>query len=171
MKLDRQLINERVALMQRHCKERGFSLTYQREVIYRVLAASGSHPTPEAIYSQVCRKIPSISLATVYKNIKFFLDLGLLKEVTALHERQLLDSDLEPHHHFVCQRCKTVIDICELDLEPVRWKVNPPSGIQIDGYKVEVTGLCTRCTSKHLPFKSPNRRRKNGSKTKRQQNA
>lgn len=145
MKLNRQPVNERVALMQRYCKERGFSLTYQREVIYRALAASESHPTPEAIYAQVSRQIPSISVATVYKNIKFFLDLGLLKEVTVLHERQLLDADLEPHHHFVCQKCKKVIDISERDLEPVRWKGDPPPGIRIDGYKVEVTGLCNRC--------------------------
>lgn len=148
MRVRRENVDERIAFLRQYCKERGYSFTHQRQVIYRALANFDSHPTPEAVYAQVRRQMPSISLATVYKNIKFFLDVGLLKEVTSLHERQMLDANLEPHHHFVCQKCKAVIDIEESDLEPVRWKSSPPSGFRINGYKVEVTGLCTRCARK-----------------------
>jgi Fur family peroxide stress response transcriptional regulator len=162
VKLTRRQIDERVTLLRQYCKTRGLPLTHQRQVIYSALAASETHPTPEEICSQVRREMPSVSLATVYKNIKFFLDLGLLREVTALHERQLLDANLEPHHHFVCQRCKTVMDIRERDLEPVRWTISPPPGIRISGYKVEVTGLCIRCARKTKTSRSSRRRKSNG---------
>jgi hypothetical protein len=51
-----------------------------------------------------------MSMATVYKNIRLFLDYGLLRDVTP-HGVLRVDGNLEPHHHLVCTRCKSVQDI------------------------------------------------------------
>ena len=77
----------------RRCKEQGLAFTFQRQVIYEAVADSRAHPTPELIYAQVRQRIPSISLGTIYKNVKTFLDSGLLKEVTLHHGSLRLESD------------------------------------------------------------------------------
>src|SRR5438876_775162 len=67
------------------CGEHGLAVTHQRQVIYQALLSMLDHPSPEAVYEKVRKQIPSISLATVYKNIKTFVDSGLLREVSLHH--------------------------------------------------------------------------------------
>lgn len=104
------------------------------------------HPSPEAVYESVRKQIPSISLGTVYKNIKTFVDSGLLREVSLHHGSARLETNLAPHHHLVCIHCKTIVDLDDEDLEPVRLKKRLPRGFSVQRYAVEVIGLCTRCS-------------------------
>lgn len=129
----------------KRCSAAGLAFTHQRQLIYRALAESEVHPTTEAVYEKVRTEIPSISLATVYKNIKTFLAVGLLREVTLLHDSQRLDANLENHHHFICTQCKTILDLEDRDLSPVRLKRRLPAGSRVQRYEVEVLGLCPRC--------------------------
>ncbi len=93
------------------CRDAGMSLTHQREVIFRALVEMDGHPSPEAIYGRVKKQIPAISLATVYKNLRTFLDTGLAREVSLHHGALRLETNSIPHHHFVCVRCKEIFDI------------------------------------------------------------
>jgi Fur family peroxide stress response transcriptional regulator len=63
--------------------------------------------------TQVRKEIPSISLATIYKNIKTFLDAGLLREVSTPGQTMRLDANLESHHHLICASCGTILDLSE----------------------------------------------------------
>jgi Fur family peroxide stress response transcriptional regulator len=114
-------------------------------IIYRALASTDTHPTPEAIYDRVKREVPAISLGTVYKNIKVFTEAGLLREVNVLHDSLRLDANLWNHHHLVCTRCKAVIDIPEEKLEPVRLRGELPGGFLPDRCTVEILGICASC--------------------------
>ncbi len=93
------------------CRDAGMSLTHQREIIFRALVEMDGHPSPEAIYGRVKTQIPAISLATVYKNLKTFLDTGLAREVSLHHGALRLETNSIPHHHFVCVRCKEIFDV------------------------------------------------------------
>jgi Fur family peroxide stress response transcriptional regulator len=130
------------------CRALGLAVTHQRSVIYRELLASGEHPTPEVVYERVRSEIPSISLGTVYKNIRIFLDSGLLREVSLHHGTQRLDANTEPHHHLVCTVCRKIFDIPESDLEPVQWKKNPKAGFKIERYSIELHGVCGECAGR-----------------------
>jgi Fur family transcriptional regulator, peroxide stress response regulator len=77
----------------------------------RAVVASRGHHSPEQIYARARRRIPSISLATVYNNLRLFVERGLLREVTPHASTLRVDGNLEPHHHLVCLRCKSVRDI------------------------------------------------------------
>jgi Fe2+ or Zn2+ uptake regulation protein len=131
-----------------HCRAAGFALTHQREVIYRAVLESKSHPTPEAIYEAVRSKIPSISLGTVYKNVKTFLDAGLLREVSPLHGTLRLEANLGVHHHLICMRCKAVVDVEESEVEPARLRREAPDGFKVLRANVEFYGLCPACAGK-----------------------
>ena len=116
----------------RRCKEQGLAFTFQRQVIYEAIVDSRGHPTPEVIYEQVTQRIPSISLGTVYKNVKTFLDSGVVKEVTLHHGSLRLESNMTPHHHLVCSSCKAIFDIEESAVEPVQLpKTLLPAGFSI----------------------------------------
>lgn len=127
------------------CHALGLAVTHQRSVIYRELMATGEHPTPEAVYERVKEQIPSISLGTVYKNIKTFLDAGLLREVSFHHGSQRLDANTSAHHHMVCTQCKRILDIPEDRVEPPKLKSSPPGGFRVERLSVEFLGTCATC--------------------------
>jgi len=122
-------------------------VTHQRTLIYRELLATGEHPTPESVYERVRQQIPSISLGTVYKNIKTFLDAGLVREVSLHHGTQRLDPNTEPHHHLVCTRCRRIFDLPASALEPPKLKSRLRSGFRVEKTSIELLGSCAECAS------------------------
>jgi len=139
------LLDRRLERFEARCAELGLAMTHQRQVIYRVLAASEEHPDAEAVYRRVKRHIPTISLATVYKNIKTFVGLGLLQEVGSEAGAYRVDANLDRHHHLVCVRCKAVVDFCDERLDRVRATRTNPMNFRILRYQVEALGLCPNC--------------------------
>jgi Fur family peroxide stress response transcriptional regulator len=133
------------------CRARGFALTHQRQVIYREMLRMGGHPSPEAVHERVRAHIPSISLGTVYKNLKTFVENGLLREVSLHHGTQRLEANLDsPHHHLVCTRCKSIADLPEDGVSPVRIEQSLPRGFRVERISVEVHGICAACARKAL---------------------
>jgi Fur family transcriptional regulator, peroxide stress response regulator len=126
----------------------GLAATHQRHIVYEAVVASHGHRSPEQIYSAVRRRIPSISLATVYNNLRLFVEHGLLREVTPHASTLRVDGNTEPHHHLVCSRCKEVQDIESdlIDLKRLSRKL--PKGFDLTSPVVEVFGLCSRCRAK-----------------------
>jgi Fur family peroxide stress response transcriptional regulator len=132
--------------LRERCKQAGLALTHQRLVIYGELLRMGEHPSPEAVYERVRSKLPTLSLATVYNNIKTFVEHGLLAEVSVHHGSLRLDGNTEPHHHLVCTQCRAIEDLHEEDFEPIRLKKPLPKGFAVHRLSVEVLGLCKQCS-------------------------
>ncbi len=141
--------------LRRRCKERGLAFTFQRQVIYEAVICSREHPTPELIYDRVRQRIPSISLGTVYKNVKTFLDSGVLKEVTLHHGSLRLEANMSPHHHVVCSSCRAIYDMDQSAVEPIQYASSEvPAGFKIERCRVEFTGLCQTCRAARTKTKS-----------------
>ena len=129
------------------CSQHGITVTHQRQVLFEVMQGMHGHPSPEEIYAKVKRKIPAISLATVYKNIHLFVESGVLREVSLHHGSQRVEmSNEHEHHHLVCSRCKgiTDIDADKLALALPRTK-KLPGGFLVERYAVDVIGICSKC--------------------------
>lgn len=132
-------------------------LTHQRWVIYGELAKMPEHPSPELVYERVKKKLPSLSLATVYNTIKTFVEHGLVQEVSVHHGSLRLESNMEPHHHLVCVECKRIQDWPASEIEAVRVKNTLPKGFTLHRLNVEVLGLCARCGRKARKAKNSGR--------------
>jgi len=128
--------------------QRGLAATHQRHVVYEAVVASHGHRSPEQIYAAVRKRVPSISLATVYNNLRLFVEHGLLREVTPHASTLRVDGNLEPHHHLVCSRCKSVQDIEGEFVDFNRLSRHAPDGFDLTQPLVEVFGLCRRCSTK-----------------------
>lgn len=137
------------------CKRHDLAATHQRQVIFDTLQKFHSHPSPEAVYEIVRRELPSISLATVYKNIKTFVDSGMVREVSLHHGALRVDPNLQPHHHIVCAKCKAIVDVDADAIAPLRLRAQLPSGFKVERFSVEIIGLCKRCSQSSARNKSP----------------
>ena len=128
--------------------KRGLAATHQRQIIYEAVVAVAGHYSPEQIYSDVRKRIPSISLATVYKNLRLFVEHSLLREVTPHASTLRVDGNLEPHHHLVCTRCKSVEDITGDFVDFKKLSRQVPGGFDLTQPLIEVFGFCRRCSTK-----------------------
>ena len=90
------------------CQENGIAVTHQRQVLYEVMKTMHGHPSPEEVYARVKKKVPAISLATVYKNIHLFVESGVFRKVSMHHGSVRVEMNDEPHHHMVCSKCKAL---------------------------------------------------------------
>ena len=108
------------------CREHGLAATHQRRVIYETVMSLEGHPSPELIYDAVRKKIPSISLATVYKNVRTFLESGMLREVSMHHgsirvEPNESTADIVEFYGRARVAADQVIDELELDSHGTDW--------------------------------------------------
>jgi Fur family peroxide stress response transcriptional regulator len=127
------------------CAEHGLAATHQRQVLYEVMQTMPGHPSPEEVYARVKKRIPAISLATVYKNIHLFVERGVLKEVSMHHGSLRVELNSHTHHHMVCSHCKAITDIDESDLGPLPRLQTLPGGFQMERYAIDVIGICAAC--------------------------
>ncbi len=92
-------------------KERGLKATPQRLAILRELDKK-NHPTIDELYNNLKSTHPSISLATVYKNLNMLRDAGLVVELIppVANGKSKYDIYLKPHIHLMCKVCGEVMD-------------------------------------------------------------
>jgi Fur family peroxide stress response transcriptional regulator len=131
------------------CREHGLSVTNQRLAIFEALAVSREHPSAEQIHRAVQRRMPSLSLATVYKNLEALKAIGAVADVNPLHEEGRYEASLpgvgpgRPHHHLVCISCKKVRDLMDDELDKLR--VRDALGFEVRAVRVQAEGLCPDC--------------------------
>ena len=131
------------------CRSRGLAATHQRRVIYETVACLHGHPSPELIYEKVKKKIPSISLATVYNNVRTFLESGVLREVSMHHGSLRVEANEHEHHHLVCVDCRSITDLDAKSLSPLRLRTQP-RGFRVKRIAVDVLGVCAACAAKEV---------------------
>lgn len=119
-------------------------LTSQKKFILDYLMSVKVHPTAENVYNVVRKKLPRISLGTVYRILKDF-DQKDKAQIILSKKAAHFDADMTPHTHFVCQQCDRVFDIfdecykCGI-LDKKRTKVG-----KINNYKIIFYGICKNC--------------------------
>ena len=111
--------------------------------------ARPGHYSPEDIYERVKQDLPSISLATVYKNLKTFVEAGMLREVSP-HHGWRIDGNPRPHHHLVCTRCRSITDIDLERIDPVKLRGRLPAGFRVEKFSVEIQGICKACSQAEI---------------------
>jgi Fe2+ or Zn2+ uptake regulation protein len=90
-------------------EESNLKTTPQRLAILKELDKKG-HASIEEIYEDIKEMFPSISLATIYKNINALKDENVISEV-CLHQKPKFEITKEPHAHFICKKCGAIEDV------------------------------------------------------------
>jgi Fur family transcriptional regulator, peroxide stress response regulator len=128
----------------------GLRLTGQRRLVLEVVRASDTHPTAEAVHQLVRRRLPRVSLATVYRNLRLLVAQGLVKELTGPLAR--FDCNLSEHHHFSCLACRRIVDVpgplTERHARALVRRVASSGGFSVTHHRIEFYGHCGACRTK-----------------------
>lgn len=128
-------------------REAGVKLTHQRLEIFRELARTEEHPDAETLFRAVKRRMPTVSLDTVYRTLWMLRDLGLVTTLGPNRDAVRFDVNLDRHHHYVCVRCGLVRDFDSKELNDLRIpEVVNGFGTIVDA-QVEVHGVCAKCAN------------------------
>ncbi len=116
----------------------------KREEILRVLRSTKSHPDAAWVFDRLRASIPDLSLGTVYRNLALFKRDGTILSVGTFDGVEHFDADLLPHDHFVCRRCKRILDLPPLDRALDR-EAEKRTGASVESHALVFYGLCAEC--------------------------
>jgi Fur family ferric uptake transcriptional regulator len=119
--------------------------TKQQAAIDRVVAESERPLSPGEILAKARRRIPGLSLATVYRGLRRLEIEGLAAKVEIPGQPPRFESRraaVQHHHHFVCQACDRVYDIpgCAGGIDQLA-----PPGFQVESHEIVLFGRCDKC--------------------------
>jgi len=120
--------------------------TYQKRVIYEAVTDLGSHPSAEHVYEHVAKQHPTISKATVFRNLNQMAGLGKLTNIGKIDGVARYDHNCHPHYHFECVACKQIYDV-EGHINDIQRQVEWPEGFNMQEHVVSFRGLCKKCGS------------------------
>ncbi|MCR2807795.1 Fur family transcriptional regulator [Paenibacillus soyae] len=128
-------------------KMNGVRMTPQRHAILSCLMESKSHPTADEIYKTLSPAYPSMSVATIYNNLRLFVEAGLVRELTYGDDSSRFDADLSDHYHAICKSCGQIVDFGYPPLLEVEKAASIETGFTVQGHRMEIYGLCSSCNS------------------------
>ena len=124
-------------------------MTHQRELILEELGNCHNHPTADALYERIKKKLPRISLATVYRNLEILSEAGMIRKLEISGRQKRFDKEIEQHDHVFCVQCRRVDDIKFDQNRLVSLEEEQSRGYKISGCRVEFYGLCPQCRAKN----------------------
>lgn len=119
--------------------------TRQRQVILDELRRLTSHPTPADLYEIVRRRLPKISLGTVYRNLELLTKMGSIQKLELSGAEARFDGNPKQHFHARCVRCGCVDDLHDVPADVVKDGFASLGGYEILGYRFEFVGICSAC--------------------------
>jgi Fe2+ or Zn2+ uptake regulation protein len=119
--------------------------TPQRAVILEIVRSTMDHPTVEWVHEQARRQIPSISVATVYRNLKELASEGAIREMHTAGQSIRYDANTGDHYHIRCVGCGRVRDLPISVDRRVEEEAGRAINYRIVGHQVEVLGVCPSC--------------------------
>lgn len=122
--------------------------TVQRSLVLQAVQCMHNHPTAEQIYSALASQHPSISRATVYRNLGILAASGDIQRVSHLNAADRFDFNCTPHYHFRCRGCDEVFDLEAPYREELHKELQDQGDFLVESCDIVFTGLCPDCQKK-----------------------
>ena len=127
-------------------------MTLQREVVLEEVRRDLSHPTADEIYARVRKRLPKISMGTVYRNLDILASCGLIEKLEPDRSQMRFDGNTGEHFHVTCTECGRIEDA---PIEPLQDPLAHLENILgnltkygIFSHKLEFLGLCEACRAR-----------------------
>lgn len=122
--------------------------TRQRAVILEELRNVTSHPTAAELYDMARRRLPKISLGTVYANLELLARTGVIRKLEISGSAARFDGDTKRHYHVHCIRCGRVDDVHDVPADFTKMGDVSLGGYEILDRYVGFIGICPECTTR-----------------------
>ena len=126
--------------------EKRYRMTHQRKVILEEIRKMNTHPTADEVYEVVRRRLPRISMGTVYRNLEILSTHGLVQKIGPLSSQMRFDGNTGSHYHIRCIRCGRVEDAPVEPVDNIEGAIREVSDYNIIGHRVEFFGICPICS-------------------------
>lgn len=127
--------------------EKGYRVTPQRLAILNVLEQSEGHLSATEIFERTRKILPAVTEATVYRNLDFLVNEGLVLMAHVGSGKMVYESTRHAHHHLICRKCGASQEVPHTLLQALFEELSRISGYQIDTLHVTFFGLCAGCQS------------------------
>lgn len=129
------------SIIEKLCEERKIRLTENRRIVARVVSQSDDHPDVEEVYRRALKINPRIGVATVYRALNMFEELGLIARHDFLgrgkSRYEKLESE-EHHDHLVDISTNEVHEFYNEELEKLKEKIARDHGFDLVGHRLEL---------------------------------
>lgn len=125
--------------------------TRQRQVVLEELRKLTSHPTAATMYEITRRRLPKISLGTVYRNLEVLAENRVIQKLAIGGGEARFDGDTTQHYHVRCVRCGRMDDVPDLPPDFVKNEIKSLGGYEILGFHLEFIGVCPECRGRSAP--------------------
>jgi len=127
-------------------------MTNQRQVILEEIQKVNTHPTADEVYEMVRKRLPRISLGTVYRNLEILSTRGLIQKIGPVSSQMRFDGITKNHYHLRCIYCGKVEDATIETIDKLENAIREKSDYSIIGHKLEFIGICPKCGGKEKIF-------------------
>lgn len=126
-------------------KDNGLKSTFQRMHILENIDALG-HSSIDTIYQKITQIHPSLSLATVYKNIVLMVDKGVLSEVPILGQKSKYELSKAEHIHLICTNCGNIEDKAYIPNKNKFFNsLTEEENFKLNSQQINLYGICENC--------------------------
>lgn len=129
-------------------KQEKIRVTPQREAILEYMVTCEAHPTADEIYRALVGRFPNMSAATVYNNLRLFVKVGFVKELSYGDASSRFDFTSTQHYHAICEECGDILDFYYPVLDDVETVADDLIGFEVTHHRMEVYGTCSKCLEK-----------------------
>ncbi|HEY5106812.1 MAG TPA: Fur family transcriptional regulator [Caulobacteraceae bacterium] len=125
--------------LEKLCTEKGMRMTEQRRVIARVLSLANDHPDVEELHRRAHAVDPHISIATVYRTVRLFEELGILTRHDFRDGRSRYEEASELHHdHLIDMKSGKVVEFVDEDIEALQRAIAERLGYRLIDHRLEL---------------------------------
>lgn len=163
--MNREARHRRLEELQRICREQGLPLTVQRRAVLDAVLERDDHPTADQVLQVVHQRMPGVARATVYRTLEALARMGVIAKASLPGHPARYDRLVEPHHHFVCRECDTIIDVIDSSIDAVPLPDTSRLGIEVTDFTVQLRGVCPACRAKSAKARKPRRKQLNKAPT------
>jgi Fe2+ or Zn2+ uptake regulation protein len=126
-------------------KQNNFRMTRQRRMILEELRRVDTHPSADEIYEIVRKRLPRISLGTVYRNLEILSELGEIQKLETGATLKRFDGNPDRHYHIHCIGCDQVVNAPVQPLISTGDELQSATDYTILGHRFEFIGVCPVC--------------------------
>ena len=119
--------------------------TPQRLLITEKIYEKG-HISIEDLFSTLKNIFPTISLATIYKNINTMVEKSIIEEVKLPNQKNMYELKKQSHSHTICKQCNKVCDIF-VSMDTLQQQIDSLSDFDIADSSIVFVGVCKECKS------------------------
>ena len=124
------------------CLAKGVKLTDQRKIIAKIMSESNDHPDVDELYNRASKIDSKISIATVYRTVKLFEELGILAKHEFKGSKARYEELNESHHdHLIDIKSGTIIEFVDEEIEKLQEKIAEKYGYKLVDHKLELYGI------------------------------